>query len=153
MRLRAIYKAMYHGLMPYWVYEKQRHYDRSYIRHLWINLSYAFRWATFRELDSDIEFKKQINNIIMKQGLTAEEAQIEHVKDLLTDWEIENNPFHPDPMKFGRNHLENFALFVLSHYNQLPAPANTQADEDVRDYEASDKATSIVPCDAPVDSK
>jgi hypothetical protein len=30
---------------------------------------------------------------------------------------------------------------------------NTKADEDVRDYEASDKATSIVPCDAPVDSK
>jgi hypothetical protein len=47
----------------------------------------------------------------------------------------------------------------ITHWMPLPAPPpldstpNTQADEDVRDYEASDKATSIVPCDAPVDSK
>lgn len=61
MRLKAIYKSIYHGLMPYWVYEGQKHYECSYLQHLWINIKYAFRWATFREDESDIEFEKEIN--------------------------------------------------------------------------------------------
>jgi hypothetical protein len=62
MRIKAIYKAMFHGFLPWWMYEKAKHYNCSYLRHLWINLCYAFRWATFRELESDIEFESQINN-------------------------------------------------------------------------------------------
>jgi hypothetical protein len=45
---------------------------------------------------------------------------------------------------------------VLLWLDQSPPSLDStpnQADEDVRDYEASGKATSIVPCDAPVDSK
>lgn len=61
MRIKAILSALYHGIMPYWVYEKQKHYECSYLRHLWINIQYAFRWATFRELESDREFEKDAN--------------------------------------------------------------------------------------------
>lgn len=61
MRLKAIYKAFYHGLLPWWMYEREKHYRGSYGRHLLINLKYAFRWATFRELDSDIEFELTVN--------------------------------------------------------------------------------------------
>jgi hypothetical protein len=63
MRFRAIYNALHHGILPYWCYEKQRHYECSYWQHLWINIQYAFRWATFREFESDIEFEKQTNNL------------------------------------------------------------------------------------------
>ena len=62
MRLRAIYMALYHGILPYWCYEKEKHYKCSYWRHLLINLRYAFRWAAFIEFESDTEFEKQINN-------------------------------------------------------------------------------------------
>jgi hypothetical protein len=61
MRVRAIYKALLHGLLPYWCYEKECHYECSYLYHLWINLKYAARWATFQEDQSDIEFEKQTN--------------------------------------------------------------------------------------------
>lgn len=67
MRLRAIYKALYHGLLPYWMYESEKHYDCSYWQHLLINLRYAFRWLTFREDQSDIEFENTINSKIMNQ--------------------------------------------------------------------------------------
>ena len=61
MRFRAIYKAIYHGLMPYWFYEKECHYQCSYLEHLWINLQYAWRWISFSEYQSDIEFEQQTN--------------------------------------------------------------------------------------------
>jgi hypothetical protein len=61
MRPKAILKALYHGILPYWFYEKERHYGCSYWQHLWINIQYAFRWATFREYESDIEFEKTNN--------------------------------------------------------------------------------------------
>jgi hypothetical protein len=63
VRAKAILKAIYHGLMPYGVYEQKRHYKCSYLQHLWINICYGWRWATFRELDSDIEFEKQTNQV------------------------------------------------------------------------------------------
>lgn len=63
LRLRAIYKAIYHGLMPYWAYEQEKHYKGSYFNHMRINIKYAFRWATFREFESDIEFEKQTNKL------------------------------------------------------------------------------------------
>jgi hypothetical protein len=62
MRLKAIYKALYHGILPYWCYEDVKHYDCSYWQHLWINIQYAFRWATFREYQSDVEFEKTNNS-------------------------------------------------------------------------------------------
>lgn len=61
MRSKAIYNAIKHGLLPYWMYETEKHYDCSYWQHLFINVRYAFRWITFRELELDIEFEKEIN--------------------------------------------------------------------------------------------
>lgn len=62
MRARAIYNALKFGLLPYWCYEKEKHYDCSYWLHLRINLQYAFRWLTFREDPTDIDFELSTNN-------------------------------------------------------------------------------------------
>jgi hypothetical protein len=59
MRLRAIFKCLYHGLTPWWVYEKKKHYDCGYWEHLWINICYAWRWMTLQETQDDIKFEKQ----------------------------------------------------------------------------------------------
>jgi hypothetical protein len=61
MRIRAVYKSLYHGILPHWMYEKQRHYNCSYLYHLWINIKYALRWMTFKEDQSDIDFEIKIN--------------------------------------------------------------------------------------------
>lgn len=61
MRLKAIFKAFYYGVLPYWAYERVKHYDCSYFTHFLINVKYAFRWLTFTEDESDIEFEKTIN--------------------------------------------------------------------------------------------
>lgn len=57
-RARAIYNALKHGLLPWWMYERQRHYDCTYWEHLVINLKYACRWMMFTEDASDVEFEK-----------------------------------------------------------------------------------------------
>jgi hypothetical protein len=69
MRLRAILKALYHGLLPWWMYESKKHYECSYWQHLWINVIYAWRWLTFGEYESDVEFEKQINQSPKKQEI------------------------------------------------------------------------------------
>lgn len=61
MRIRAIYKALKHGILPWWMYEDKKHYNGSYLQHLCINIQYAWRWITFNELESDIEFEKEVN--------------------------------------------------------------------------------------------
>ena len=62
VRIKAIMYSLYHGFMHYWVYESSKHYNCSYFQHLWINITYAFRWMTFREDKSDIEFERSKNN-------------------------------------------------------------------------------------------
>lgn len=62
MRAKAIYHCLKYGLLPWWMYEDKKHYDFGYWQHLWINLCYAFKWATFRETESDIIFEKEVNN-------------------------------------------------------------------------------------------
>lgn len=61
MRKKAIYKALYHGILPYWCYEDVKHYDCSYWQHFIINLKYAWRWVTFKEDESDVEFERHTN--------------------------------------------------------------------------------------------
>lgn len=61
MRMRAIFCALYFGILPYWCYEKTRHYQCSYWQHLMINLKYAWRWLSFTETAKDIEFEKRTN--------------------------------------------------------------------------------------------
>ena len=61
LRLRAILYALYFGILPYWCYEKKRHYNCSYWHHLVINVRYAWRWITFKEKEKDIEFEIKTN--------------------------------------------------------------------------------------------
>ena len=61
MRRRAIGCALYYGIMPWWVYEDESHYDCGYVRHLLLNLGYAARWACRREREEDREFERSVN--------------------------------------------------------------------------------------------
>lgn len=62
MRLRAIYGALKYGILPWWMYERVKHYECSYWQHLRINLRYALRWALFKEDKSDVEFEIKTNH-------------------------------------------------------------------------------------------
>lgn len=62
MRVKIVLQAIKHGVLPWWMYEKQKHYDCTYLQHLWINIRYAWRWATFNELQTDIDFENNGNN-------------------------------------------------------------------------------------------
>lgn len=57
MRFKAIYYSIIHGLLPWWCYEDVKHYDCSYLQHLWINVVYAFRWFIDKQTYSDIKFE------------------------------------------------------------------------------------------------
>lgn len=58
-RLRAIAKALYYGIAPWWIYEPHCHYEgMSYWAHLGMNLRLAFAWATFTESDEDRAFEQ-----------------------------------------------------------------------------------------------
>lgn len=61
MRIRAIYYCLKFGVLPWWCYERRRHYTCSYLDHLALNLRYAWRWITFQETAEDITFERQVN--------------------------------------------------------------------------------------------
>ena len=62
MKLRAIGFALWHGLLPWWLYERECHYpEMSYIAHLGLNLRYALRWATGRATWGDLRFEVRVN--------------------------------------------------------------------------------------------
>jgi hypothetical protein len=61
MRSRAIRLAVYYAFVPWWMYEKKKHYRCSYVRHLWVNLVYALRWAMYMEDEDDIYFERMVN--------------------------------------------------------------------------------------------
>jgi len=61
VRLRAIFYCLKFGLLPWWAYEKARHYECSYWQHLLINAEYAWVWLTFREDASDRAFEAETN--------------------------------------------------------------------------------------------
>ena len=61
MRLRAIVKALYYGIAPWWLYEDESHYNCGYLRHLAMNIALAGRWLTFRETAKDREFEEAVN--------------------------------------------------------------------------------------------
>lgn len=61
MRIRAIFCCLYFSIIPWWMYEKKKHYRRSYLLHLKLNLETALGWLLFREKPSWIEFEKEIN--------------------------------------------------------------------------------------------
>lgn len=61
VRLKAIWFAVYHGFIPSFMYEETPHHNTTYLNHLWINIKYALRWASFREDADDVEFERETN--------------------------------------------------------------------------------------------
>lgn len=61
MRIKAIACALWFGLLPWQLYEKKKHYECSYLQHLWLNIKYACRWLFFKETESDREFERTVN--------------------------------------------------------------------------------------------
>lgn len=57
MRAKAILKALFYGIAPWWMYERKCHYECSYSEHLTMNLKMAYRWATKNEREDDVEFE------------------------------------------------------------------------------------------------
>lgn len=57
-RLRAIAKALFYGIVPWWVYERVCHHPGwTYLEHAAENLRLAKRWATGRERLDDVDFE------------------------------------------------------------------------------------------------
>lgn len=57
-RSKQIRDALWYGLRPSWMYEREPHYDCGYLRHAAMNVALAWRWATGRETTEDIEFAR-----------------------------------------------------------------------------------------------
>ncbi len=55
LKLKAICSCVWFGIMPYWVYENECHYD-NYLSHLVFNLKYMFKWILNDIDESDIKF-------------------------------------------------------------------------------------------------
>ena len=61
IRARAVWCAIWFGVMPWWVYEDVPHYDCGYLPHLRLNLGYAWMWLRGCETDEDREFERTVN--------------------------------------------------------------------------------------------
>lgn len=57
-RGKQIRDALWYGLRPSWMYEREPHYDCGYLRHAAMNVALAWRWATRRETAADVEFAR-----------------------------------------------------------------------------------------------
>jgi hypothetical protein len=63
MRRRAIWCALKFGLLPWWLYEEEKHYaGMGYWAHLWLNLRYGARWLLHREDGGDRAFEMEVNS-------------------------------------------------------------------------------------------
>jgi hypothetical protein len=66
LRARAIWFALKYGVLPWWLYESECHYEAEgasgYIPHLRVNLCLAWRWATFSESADDVAFERGVND-------------------------------------------------------------------------------------------
>lgn len=63
LRWPAIRCALYYGLVPSRFYEDLPHYaPMGYWAHLWMNLSYAWRWWTGQQTEEDLKFERSVNS-------------------------------------------------------------------------------------------
>ena len=61
-RARAIFCCIWFGTMPWRLYEKKKHYRRSYLLHLKLNWGMVWVWLTSWKVDTDeIEFEQEVN--------------------------------------------------------------------------------------------
>lgn len=62
MRFRAIVCALWYGVLPWWLYERECHYsDMGYCAHLRLNLDYALKWMQGKQTYSDVRFERTVN--------------------------------------------------------------------------------------------
>ena len=47
--------------MPWWIYEKKKHYDTHYLKHIKLNLSQIKVWLLKQETQEDIDFERETN--------------------------------------------------------------------------------------------
>ena len=47
--------------MPWWIYEKKKHYTGTYWRHIKLNFGQIKIWLLKQETQEDIDFEKQTN--------------------------------------------------------------------------------------------
>jgi hypothetical protein len=68
LRARAIWFALKYGVLPWWWYESDCHYEAEgedgYLPHLRANLRLAWRWGTFTETLADVAFEREINEAL-----------------------------------------------------------------------------------------
>lgn len=61
-RARAVTRALWFGLLPWRLYERECHYaGMSYLAHLGMNLAVAWRWLTGGETNADRNFELDVN--------------------------------------------------------------------------------------------
>ena len=61
MRIRAVFCCIYFSLMPWWIYEKKKHYDTNYLKHMKLNLSQIKVWLLKQETQEDLDFERETN--------------------------------------------------------------------------------------------
>jgi hypothetical protein len=65
LRARAIWFALKYGVLPWWLYESECHYEAEgasgYLAHLRVNLGLVLRWVTFTESADDVAFEREVN--------------------------------------------------------------------------------------------
>lgn len=69
MRIRAIICALWYGVLPWQLYERECHYrGMTYGEHLLLNLRLAVTWATWSETEDDREFERTVNGAQKRSG-------------------------------------------------------------------------------------
>lgn len=47
--------------MPWWIYEKKKHYATNYLKHMKLNLSQIKVWLLKQETQEDLDFEIETN--------------------------------------------------------------------------------------------
>jgi hypothetical protein len=119
-RFRVIAEALFFGLLPSRLYERERHYDCSYWRHAAMNVALAWRWATRRETNDDRAFAAGAEAIpslpagpaIIGGSSTAKQRPC---------GDCGGPRFHLRDLSNGRSVCDRCALSYPSAYPSLPA--------------------------------
>jgi len=47
--------------MPWWIYEKKKHYRKTYWKHIKLNFAQIKTWLLREETQEDMDFEKEVN--------------------------------------------------------------------------------------------
>lgn len=61
-RIRAIFCCIWFGIVPWQLYESEKHYEYDYFTHLKLNWGMVFFWITKWKIDEEeLKFEKEVN--------------------------------------------------------------------------------------------